>query len=133
MLPKRDARKDVSGEGYRMMWRWLDFAIGFIILTIIGAYSRRFVRKNAPSYEASNILIVGAVFGFVIGLVVLFVTQTGPTIATVLLFIWGFLAAAYLGFEPDAIDRAKKTQQVGVVAATTYVLVVSVIYWLLLM
>jgi len=112
------------------MWRWLDLAIGFILVTLIGGYSRRFVRKNAPDYERSNILLVGAVFGFVIGLVAVFGAQSGPTIATVVLFIWGFLAAAYLAFETDATDRAKKSRQVGVVAATAYVLVVSVLYGL---
>jgi hypothetical protein len=92
-------------------------------LALIGGYTRRFVRKNAAFYGVQNILIVGIVFGLVIALIVHFLIGKNSVVALIVLLIWGLLSNLYLGYEPDPIDWAKKSQQVGIVGAAAYVLV----------
>jgi hypothetical protein len=107
-----------------MLGGWLGLGLGMPALALIGGYTRRFVRKNAAFYGAPNILIVGLAFGLVIALVVHFlVGNSSSVVAIVILLIWGLLSTLYLGYEPDPIDWAKKSQQVGIVAAAAYVLV----------
>ena len=103
--------------------QWLGLALGIPALALIGGYTRRFVRKNAAFYGVPNILIVGLAFGLVIALVVHFLVGNSSVVAIVILLIWGLLSTLYLGYEPDPIDWAKKSQQVGIVAAAAYVLV----------
>lgn len=108
-----------------MIGGWVGFALGVPTLAIIGGYSRRFVRENAAFYAIQSILIVGIGYGFVIAFVVHFFLGRQSVIAAVLLLIWGLLSTLYLGYEPDSIDWAKKSQQVGIVAAVAYVLASS--------
>ena len=103
-----------------MIGGWLGLALGVPALALIGGYSRRFVRKNAPFYAIPNILIVGLCLGFLIALVVHFFVGSGSVVALIMLLIWGLLSTLYLGYEPDPIDWAKKSQQVGIVAAVSY-------------
>jgi len=106
-----------------MIGSWLGLALGVPALVIIGGCARSFVRHNAPFYSKLNILVVGIGYGFVLALVVHFLVGKESVIAAVLLFLWGLLSALYLGYKPDPIDWAKKSQQVGIVAAGAYVLV----------
>jgi hypothetical protein len=51
-----------------------------------------------------------------------FLVGKNSVAALVVLLIWGLLSNLYLGYEPDPIDWAKKSQQVGIVGAAAYVL-----------
>ncbi len=105
-----------------MIGGWLGLAVGVPILALVCGASRRFVRKNAPFYATPNIVIVGLGFGLVLALIVHFLVGNGSVAALVILLIWGFLSTLYLGYEPDPVDWANKSQQVSIVAAASYVL-----------
>jgi hypothetical protein len=51
-------------------------AVSMSTLSLVGEYGRRVVRKNAPFYGKSNILIVGITFGLVVGVIAHFLSRT---------------------------------------------------------
>jgi hypothetical protein len=106
-----------------MLGGWLGLGLGVPALALIGGYARRFIRKNAPFYGVQNILVVGLAFGLGVALIVHFLVGKNSVAALIVLLIWGLLSNLYLGYEPDPIDWAKKSQQVGIVGAAAYVLV----------
>ena len=90
------------------------------------------MRKNAPFYAVSNILIVGLLYGAAIGIIVYFVGQAiWPSwAAVVFLSFWGLLSILYLGYSPDPIDWANKAQQTGIVGAISYAVVIAAFFLL---
>jgi hypothetical protein len=67
---------------------------------------------------------VGSIFGAALALVVGLIPHffIGSWWATVVLWVIGFLAANYIGYQPDEIDWAKKAEQTALIAAAAYVI-----------
>src|SRR6266403_644942 len=90
---------------------WVGFILSTLFVGAVAHYSRRFVREHAPFYAASNILIVGATFGILFGVLVHFLGNyamplEGRTLLITFSFI-GFALTTYIGHRPDPIDWAK--------------------------
>jgi hypothetical protein len=103
------------------------FVLSLLVTNILGGYARRLVRREAPFYARSNIFIVGTGFGLIVAVLVHFLarTITDLSLAVIFLKFWGLLTTLYLGYAPDPIDWAKKSQQTAGFAAITYVLVTA--------
>jgi hypothetical protein len=105
-----------------MTAKWLWLIVGFVLVSFAGGYGRRFIVKNAPFYARANILVVGGFAGVFMAIIItgFISTFTNFTLSRIALRLWGLLSMLYLGHEPDAIDWARKAQQVSYIAVLAY-------------
>jgi hypothetical protein len=59
-----------------MVSNFVGVAVSMATLSLVGGYGRRIVRKNAPFYGRSNILIVGIAFGLWISVIAHFFARS---------------------------------------------------------
>src|SRR5262249_8433215 len=95
--------------------------VTMVVMTVVGLNARRIVRKNAPSYNVMKIVLVGAAWGAILALSIFIGAIAAPVTVFAVLAIWGLMAAGYVGFQPDAIDRAGKARQIAGVAMLVYI------------
>ncbi|MGC9953436.1 MAG: hypothetical protein ABSD21_04055 [Rhizomicrobium sp.] len=116
-----------------MLIRVVAFVVCWVTIFAFGSLARRIVRKNAPFYAPTNILIVGSVYGTALALVVGLIPHffIGSWWATVVLWVIGFLAANYIGYQFDKIDWAEKSGQTAMIAAATYIILTVGLFLLL--
>jgi hypothetical protein len=113
---------------------WADWALLIIVmtgLTAVGRPVRAIVRHNAPLYGVKNIVIVGAGYGFLLAAGIFLISRFRllwdpmPIAAISLLSWWGFLAAGYIGFQPDPMDSAGNARQTAFAAMFIYVVTLA--------
>ena len=115
-----------------MVGSWVGVALSMSLLCFVGGYGRRIVRKNAPFYGKSNILIVGITFGVVVGVITHFLARWVSSSLVVLgvLSFWGLLTTLYLGYKPNPNDWANKADQTAMFATIGYVVVSGGLFFL---
>jgi hypothetical protein len=117
-----------------MSMGWVGCILSTLFVGAVAYYSRRFVREHAPFYAASNILIVGATFGIVFGVLAHFLGNYGmPLEGRTLLITFSFIGFAltiYIGHRPDPIDWAKKSKQTAMVGTVCYSIVAIAMFFL---
>lgn len=88
----------------------------------VGFFLRGFIRRSAPYYEPSAILIAGLSAGLglalFLSLLAIGTDLAGWRLAVVHAF--AILALAFIAVEPEAVDWANKTRQVSIVAMLSY-------------
>jgi len=111
---------------------WLGFLLSTMLLIFMSGRTRTFVRHHAPFYARWNILIVGLTIGILFGVMVHLLGRFAMPVEGGTLLIpfstIGLISLAYIGYEPDPIDWAKKSKQTATVAAISYLIVAGALF-----
>jgi hypothetical protein len=109
---------------------WIAFFVSANLVLVESNYLRRIVRRNAPFYATTNILIVGATHGVVLALLVHFTNSLFlvSDVGRWVMYALGFLGSGYLGFSPDEIDYDHRTRKTASIASFSYLTAVGVLW-----
>jgi hypothetical protein len=115
-----------------MLSNALAIALFVSIASVVCFYLRKFVRKNAPFYGRTNILIVGGTLGVSCQIATFLYWSTLSLSSIMFLVLAGIEIAVIsaIAYRPDHIDWANKTKQTTFVAQIGSLATAAVLYWI---